>query len=98
LKRSPVVANVPTMDESGLPGFEIIGFFGVMAPAGTPREIVTRLNTELGKAMARPEVRKQYAAQALDPGTMTAEQYAEFIKDQAVKFGKVIREAGITAK
>jgi tripartite-type tricarboxylate transporter receptor subunit TctC len=86
------------MDESGLPGFEIIGFFGVMAPAGTPREIVTRLNTELGKAMARPEVRKQYAAQALDPGTMTAEQYAEFIKDQAVKFGKVIREAGITAK
>jgi tripartite-type tricarboxylate transporter receptor subunit TctC len=86
------------MAESGLPGFEIIGFFGVMAPAGTPREIVTRLNTELGKAMARPEVRKQYAAQALDPGQMTAEQYADFIKDQAVKFGKVIREAGITAK
>ena len=98
LQRSPVVPDVPTMAESGLPGFEIIGFFGVMAPAGTPREIVTRLNTELGKAMARPEVRKQYAAQALDPGQMNAEQYADFIKDQAVKFGKVIREAGITAK
>ena len=49
LKRSPVVANVPTMAESGLPGFEMIGFFGVMAPAGTPREIVARLNGEIGK-------------------------------------------------
>jgi tripartite-type tricarboxylate transporter receptor subunit TctC len=98
LKRSPVVPDVPTMDESGLPGFEIIGFFGVMAPAQTPRDIVTRLNAELGKAVSRPDVRKQYAAQALDPGTMTAEQYAEFIKVQGAKFGRVIREAGITAK
>lgn len=98
LQRSPVVADVPTMSESGLPGFEIIGFFGVMAPARTPREIVARLNGELAKAMARPDVRKQYSAQALDPGTLGAEEYAAFIKDQAVKFGKVIREAGITAK
>jgi tripartite-type tricarboxylate transporter receptor subunit TctC len=98
LQRSPVVPNVPTMDESGLPGFEIIGFFGVMAPAGTPRDIVTRLNAELAKAMARPDVRKQYSAQALDPGTLNAEQYAAFIKDQGAKFGKVIKDAGITAK
>ena len=98
LQRSAVVPHVPTMEESGLPGFEIITFFGVMAPAGAPREIVTRLNSELGKAMARPEVRKQYAAQALDPGNITAEGYADFIKGQAVKFGKVIREAGITAR
>ncbi|HSC95430.1 MAG TPA: tripartite tricarboxylate transporter substrate binding protein [Burkholderiales bacterium] len=98
LKRSPVVAEAPTLDESGLSGFEVIGFFGVMAPAGTPREIVTRLNDELAKSMSRPEVRKQYATQALDPGTLTADQYAAFIKDQAVKFGKIIREAGITTK
>ena len=98
LKRSAVVPDVPTMDEAGLKGFEIIGFFGVMAPAGTPRDIVNRLNTELAKAMGRPEVRKQYAAQALDPGTLTADQYAEFIKAQGAKFGKVIRDANITAK
>ena len=98
LKRSPVVPDVPTLAESGLPGFEIIGFFGVMAPAGTPRAIVDRLNGELAKAMSRSDVRKQYSAQALDPGMLTAEEYASFIKDQAVKFGKVIREAGITAK
>jgi tripartite-type tricarboxylate transporter receptor subunit TctC len=98
LQRSAVVPDVPTMEESGLPGFEIIGFFGVMAPANTPRDVVTRLNAELAKAMARPDVRKQYAAQALDPGTLTADEYAAFIKDQGAKFGKVIREAGITAK
>ncbi len=98
LKRSPVVPDVPTMDEAGLKGFEIIGFFGVMAPAGTPRDIVTRLNAELGKAMSRPDVRKQYATQALDPGSLTADQYANFIKAQGAKFGKVIRDAGITAK
>ena len=98
LKRSPVVANVPTMAESGLPGFEMIGFFGVMAPAGTPREIVARLNGEIGKSLSRPDVREKFAAQALDPGKMTAEQYGDFIKAEAVKFGKLIREAGITAK
>lgn len=98
LERSPVVADVPTMDEAGLKGFEIIGFFGVMAPANTPRDIVNRLNTELSKAGSRPDVREKYTALALDLGTMTADQYAAFIKDQSVKFGKVIREAGITAK
>ena len=98
LKRSAVVPDVPTMDETGLPGFEMITFFGVMAPAGTPRDIVTRLNTELAKGMARPDIRKQFAAQALDPGALTADQYAEFIKTQGARFGRVIREAGITAK
>jgi tripartite-type tricarboxylate transporter receptor subunit TctC len=98
LKRSPVVADVPTMDEAGLKGFEIIGFFGVMAPANTPREIVNRLNTELTRAGSRPDVREKYTQLALDLGTITADQYAAFIKEQGVKFGKVIREAGITAK
>jgi tripartite-type tricarboxylate transporter receptor subunit TctC len=98
LKRSQVVPNVPTMDESGMPGFEILTFFGIMAPAATPREIVNRLNSEFAKALARPDVREKFAAQALDPGAMNADQYAAFIKDQGVKFGKVIREAGITAK
>jgi tripartite-type tricarboxylate transporter receptor subunit TctC len=69
-----------------------------MAPAGTPREIVARLNGELAKSLSRPDVREKFAAQALDPGKMTAEEYADFIEVQAVKFGKLIREAGITAK
>jgi tripartite-type tricarboxylate transporter receptor subunit TctC len=98
LQRSPVVQHVPTMAEAGLPGFEMIGFFGVMAPAGTPREVVARLNGEIAKALSRPDVMEKFASQALDPGKMTADQYADFIKAEAVKFGKLIKAAGITAK
>jgi tripartite-type tricarboxylate transporter receptor subunit TctC len=97
-QRSPVFPKLPTMAEAGLPGFEMIGFFGLMAAANTPREIVARLNSEVAKALARPYVVEKFAAQALDPGKMTAEQYADFIKVQAERFGKLIREAGITVK
>lgn len=96
--RTPVVPGVPTMDESGLPGFEIIGFFGVMAPAATPRPIVARLNNEIAKVLARPDTRERFAAQALEPGAMSAEQFGDYIKAEAEKYGRLIREAGITAQ
>ena len=98
LQRTPAVPGVPTLAESGLPGFEVVGFFGVMAPAGTPREIVTRLNGEIAKLLARPDVRERFAAQALEPGNKTAGEFADYIKAEADRWGKVIREAGITAK
>ena len=69
-----------------------------MAPAGTPREIVTRLNGEIGKVLARPDIRERFASQALDPGNMTAEQFRDYIKSAAGKWGKLIREARITVK
>ncbi len=97
-ERTPAVPGVPTLAESGLPGFEVVGFFGVMAPAATPREIVTRLNSEIGKVLARPDIREKFASQALDPGNLTAEQFGEYIKAAAGKWGKLIREAGIIAK
>jgi tripartite-type tricarboxylate transporter receptor subunit TctC len=93
--RAPAVPGVPTMDESGLRGFEVLGFFGVMAPAGTPRAIVTRLNAEIAKVLARPDTRERFAAQALEPGAMSAEQYGDYIKAEAEKWGRLIREAGI---
>jgi tripartite-type tricarboxylate transporter receptor subunit TctC len=96
LRRAPAVPGVPTLDESGLPGFEVVGFFGVMAPAGTPRPIVTRLNSEIAKVLARTETRERFAAQALEPGSMSAEQYADYIKAEAEKWGRLIRTAGIT--
>ena len=98
LTRTPVVSGAPTLDESGLPGFEVVGFFGVIAPAGTSREIVTRLNGEIAKALARPDIGERFAAQALDPGKLTADQFADYIKAAAVKWGKLIRDAGITVK
>ena len=97
-QRTPVVPGVPTLAESGLPGFEVVGFFGVIAAAGTPREIVTQLNTEIGKVIARPDIRERFTSQALDPANQTAEQFGEYIKSEAGKWGKLIREAGITEK
>jgi tripartite-type tricarboxylate transporter receptor subunit TctC len=98
LQRTPAVPGVATMAESGLPGFEVVGFFGVMAPAGTPREIVERLNGEIGKVLARPDIRERFASQALDPGNLTAEQWADYLNAAKGKWGKLIREARITAK
>ena len=98
LQRTPAVPGVPTVSESGLPGFEVVGFFGVIAPVATPREIVTRLNGEIGKALARPDIRERFISQALEPGNLTADQFTDYIKAAAVKWGKLIREAGITIK
>src|SRR5262245_20012469 len=95
LQRTPAVPSVPTLNESGLPGFEVIGFFGVMAPAGTPRGIVARLNGEIAKVLARADTRERFAAQALEPGAMSAAQYGDYIKSEAEKWGRLIREAGI---
>jgi tripartite-type tricarboxylate transporter receptor subunit TctC len=98
LTPTPVVPGVPTLEESGLPGFEVVGFFGVMAPAGTPREIVLRLHAEIAKALLRSDIRERFASQALDPGNLTSDQFADYLKAAAGKWGKLIREAGITVK
>ena len=98
LKPSPAMPGLPTMAESGLPGFEVVGFFGVLAPAATPRDTVARLNAEINKALARPDMRERFASQALDPANITAEQFADYIKVEVGRWGKLIREAGITMK
>jgi tripartite-type tricarboxylate transporter receptor subunit TctC len=98
LRPSPAMPGMPTMAESGLPGFEVVGFFGVLAPAATPRDVVARLNAEINKALSRPDMRERFASQALDPGNITAEQFADYIKVEVGRWGKLIRDAGITMK
>jgi tripartite-type tricarboxylate transporter receptor subunit TctC len=98
LKSSPAVPGMPTMAESGLPGFEVIGFWGVLGPAKMPRDTVARLNGEINKVLARPDIRERFASQALDPANTTPEQFAGFIKVEVGRWGKLIREAGITMK
>jgi len=95
LARSSAAPDLPTIAESGLPGFEVIGFFGVLAPAGTAREGVARLNGEINKVLARPDIREKFASQALDPANRTAEQFTDYIKSEAGKWGKLIQEAGV---
>jgi tripartite-type tricarboxylate transporter receptor subunit TctC len=98
LKPSAAVPGMPPMAESGLPGFEVIGFWGVLAPANLPREVATRLSGEINKVLARPDIRERFASQALEPANTTPEQFGDFIKVEVGRWGKLIREAGITIK
>jgi tripartite-type tricarboxylate transporter receptor subunit TctC len=83
------------MAEAGLPGFEVLGIFAVLAPAGTPREIVERLNSEIVKALRRADINERFAAQALDPAYLSVAQFSDYIKAEATRWGKLIKEAGI---
>jgi len=94
-KRAPVLPDVPTMAEAGYPGQESFTLTGILAPAGTPKEIVTRLHAEIAKLVATPEVRERFDAQGFDPVASTPEEFAARITFEMEKWGKIIKDAGI---
>lgn len=94
-KRSPALPDVPTLDESGLKGFNLGTWFGVLAPAGTPKEIVTRLNTELVKIINSPDFRKKMEDIGAEPVGNTPEQMARQIKDDTDRFAKLVKDAKV---
>jgi tripartite-type tricarboxylate transporter receptor subunit TctC len=93
-KRSPVAPNVPTVAESGLPGFEALQWFGVYVPAGTPREIVVRLNTEIGKILRMPDIRERFAGLGADVAGGSAEEFAAFQRAEVAKWTKIVKASG----
>ena len=93
--RSPVDSSIGTMAEAGLTGFDADIWFGVMAPTGTPREIITRLNTELNKALQSPELRQKLADNLFDVRGSTPEQFATVIRDDLARWAKVVQDANI---
>ena len=86
--------DVPTVDEAALPGYEASVWYGVVAPTGTPREIVQRLNTEIARIIADPAQRERMVAGDFEPTTSRPEQFAAFIKSETVKWGKVVKASG----
>lgn len=94
-KRSILLPEVPTVAEAGLPGFEASSWFGLLAPAGTPPEIVARLNAVLVKGIGDPQVAQRLVNQGMDPVLNTPEQFAERIKHDLPRWGKLIKAAGI---
>jgi len=94
-KRSAVAPELPTVAELGYPGFEVIGWFGWLAPARTPRGIVTRLNAEIVTALNVPEVRERLLSQSTEPVGNSPEAFAAFIRSEHAKWADVIRRAGI---
>jgi tripartite-type tricarboxylate transporter receptor subunit TctC len=95
-KRSAVLPDVPTLAESGLKGFDIGTWFGVLAPAATPKDIVARLNTEMVKVIRSPEFRKRMEEIGAEPIGNTSEQMAQQIKVETEKFARLVKEAKVT--
>jgi tripartite-type tricarboxylate transporter receptor subunit TctC len=98
LERSSLMPEVPTIEESGLPGFEVVQFYGLLAPAGTPRGIVERLNRETAKVMQLPETRDRFRADGSEVLVSSPEELERKIVAEIGKWKRVIRQAGITAQ
>ncbi|MGL4234284.1 MAG: Bug family tripartite tricarboxylate transporter substrate binding protein, partial [Casimicrobium sp.] len=94
-KRSPLLPEVPTVIESGLPGYEVNTYFGLFAPANTPREIVDRLQKEIAKAVQSSDVRERFASQGAEPVGGTSEALAQTMKTESERWKKVIATAEV---
>ena len=94
-ERSPQLPDVPTMEEAGLPGFEIVAWFAFFAPSATPKEIVQRLNTEIVKAVNAPDVQQKLRDRGMSPRPMSLDQFAAFWKTEREKFAAVVKKANI---
>ena len=96
--RSAVMPDLPTVAESGLPGYEAGSWYGMLAPAHTPKAVLAKLSAENATALSSPEVRENLKAQGVDPVGNTPEQFAVYIKQEIVKWAKVMRAANIKAE
>ncbi len=97
-KRSTVAPDFPTIAESGLPGFEVITWFGILVPAATPKEIISRLNTEIVQSVTQPNISAQLVKMGFEIVANTPEQYAVFLREENAKWGKVVRDLGLRAE
>jgi tripartite-type tricarboxylate transporter receptor subunit TctC len=96
-QRQAVAQDIPTMIESGFPGFEAGTWFGLLVPTGTPRDIVNRLHGDVAKAVRQPDVQKQLASQGATTIGNTPEQFAAYIKSESAKWAKVLAASGVKA-
>jgi len=96
-KRLPALPDVPTAAEAGLPDYDVTTWYGILAPAGTPKPIIARLNAEIVRVMQAPDLQARFAATGTEPRTSTPEEFGEFIRQEMVKWGKVVRQAGLKA-
>lgn len=96
-KRVDLIPEVPTVAESGLPGFEVVAWFGIFVPAGTPKHIIATLNRSINQALQGPETQKRFARQGLIPGGGTPEELGRFLHAEMKKWGALIKEIGLAS-
>jgi len=94
-KRSPALPNIPTIAEAGVPGYEYTTWYGVFAPAGTPAPIISRLNAEIVKALAAPELNERFVSQGADPAPSSADELRRYMAEETARWAKTIKTAGI---
>lgn len=97
-RRSPFLPDVPTMAESGVPGYAVTLWWGLFAPGGTPRPIITRLNTEVARILESAEMRERLAAEGAEPTPMTPEAFARIVREEIEFWRRIAREAGVKAE
>ena len=98
LQRSKLLPHVPTIAEQGFPSYEVTAWYGLLAPAGTPREVITLLNNEAVKALNAPDVRERLSNDGAVPVGNTPDEFAAYLKSETSKWAKVVRYAGATAE
>jgi tripartite-type tricarboxylate transporter receptor subunit TctC len=94
-RRSPAAPDIPTVAESGLPGFDYVTWYGLYAPAATPKAIIRKLNAEIVHMLADPELAQRFAVQGADPQSSTPEGLARYMREEHARWKKVIATAGI---
>ena len=97
-QRATALPNVPTIQEAGVPGYEVAGWYGIIGPAGMPQSVVARLNREINAILSVPETRAQLSMQGAEPRTATPEAYAAAMANDLKKWAKVVAAAGIKAQ
>jgi tripartite-type tricarboxylate transporter receptor subunit TctC len=97
-KRSSILPDVPTLQEAGMPGYETSTWGGLLAPAGTPKATVEKINAEVNKILAMPDVRKSLQDSGIEPGAGSPQQFATFLGTEMTKWSKVAKDAGIQAE
>jgi tripartite-type tricarboxylate transporter receptor subunit TctC len=95
LRRASIAPDIPTLDESGLPGFSITAWIGLVAPKGTPNDIVQKLNLEIGRALKDPEFARQISAIGIDPLGSTPDEFAAFLRKEIPRWKEIVQEAGV---
>ena len=95
LKRVSSMPGLPTFDESGLKGYEVTGWYGMLAPGKTPKAIVNRLNAEVRGTLGDPQIQKRLRARGIDPAPVTSEEFAALLRREIPKWAKVMKAAGI---
>jgi len=93
-KRTPIMPDVPTVAESGAPGFEIDADIGFLAPAGTPREVITKLNAEIVRVLGSPDITQRLAGLGIETVGTSPEQYTDAIRAKIIKYGKLVKDSG----